>query len=106
MTPICAMDNACNFATCTGGVCVFTCVKYGDVNGSGGLVNVGDIQCGLAGFSNYGMCPNADIFPCGGGGPPLNVSDILQILNGFSNLNPCGCSGVGGTAPLCGSISP
>lgn len=100
---LCAFDNACNCATCTAGVCVFTCTGFGNVN-CAGAVTLDDILCVLAGFGSFPLCPNGDIDPCGGNGI-INLDDILKVLNAFGGGNPCGCLPAG-VAPLCGSSSP
>lgn len=104
-------DNGCNHSTCPGGVCVYNCVRYGDVQppGGNGIVNLDDILCILSGFSNPASCPNADINPCGGN-VIINLDDILAVLGAFAGANPCTCtenSGPGsGVEPLCGSSAP
>lgn len=107
----CADDNGCNHATCSAGVCVFTCERYGDVQPPGGnsIVNLDDILCMLGGFANFGSCPNADINPCGGNAV-INLDDILAVLGAFGGANACACtenSAPGTGVPvLCGSNQP
>lgn len=60
---------------------------FGDVNNSG-LVNLDDILCVLAGFSNFNTCPKGDLAPCGGNGL-INLDDILRVLGAFAGQNPC-----------------
>lgn len=104
-------DNGCNHSTCPSGVCVYNCVRYGDVQppGGNGIVNLDDILCILAGFSNPATCPNADINPCGGN-VIINLDDILAVLGAFSGANPCSCTENSvpgsGVEPLCGSSAP
>lgn len=109
----CASDlpnNACNHATCPGGNCVYSCVRFGDVQTPpNGLVNLDDILCVLAGFANFSTCINGDIHPCGGNGL-VNLDDILAVLGAFSGANPCACTentapGTG-ASPVCGSNQP
>jgi hypothetical protein len=60
---------------------------YGDLDDSG-IVDVGDVLCGLAGFSVPTSCSQADIAPCGGDGF-IDVGDLLAILNAFAGEPAC-----------------
>ncbi len=109
----CANDpnnNACNAATCPGGYCHYSCLRFGDVRApANGVVNLDDILCLVSGFSNFANCSDGDLHPCGGNGI-ISLDDILSVLNAFAGGNPCGCTenimGGGGIQPLCGSNQP
>ena len=65
---------------------------YGDAypsetNGDG-LIDSDDILCMLFNFEELGVCPGADIAPCGGDGM-MDVDDLLAMLNTFSGQPPC-----------------
>jgi len=71
------------------------CQQYGDIEppGSGSWagdcdVDVDDILCALAGFSNPPDCATGDLEPCGGDGD-IDVDDLLAILDAFSGLPAC-----------------
>ncbi len=88
-----------NAKSCTGsvgnpGLCV--CMPpsgpcYGDIypppNGDG-ICDLSDLLCGLDGFANQSLCPQADIFPCEGDGS-IDVGDILGLLDGFAGIANC-----------------
>jgi hypothetical protein len=98
-------DNACNCAECVDGYCEYTCARFGNVTcDSGELVNLDDILCVLAGFSNFAACTDADLAPCDGNGI-VNLDDILSVLGAFGGGNPCACN-QNGASPLCGSTTP
>ncbi len=61
------------------------CQLYGDVQPSFGNcdVNLDDILCVLAGFSQPFNCSASDVAPCGGN-DIINLDDILAILAAFS----------------------
>jgi len=53
-------------------------------------VDIDDILCSLDEFVANGLCPQADIFPCGGDGA-MDVDDILAMLDAFAGFAHCGC---------------
>lgn len=76
------------------------CQPYGDIEpvGSGAFVgdcdvDVDDVLCALAAFSDPASCPAADLEPCGGDGD-VDVDDLLAELDAFSGFAfcpaPCG----------------
>jgi len=71
-----------------GDVCDCVIVEYGDVNASGGTVDVGDVLCVLDGFSNFALCQLGDIAPCGGDGS-IDVGDVLAVLDAFAGIEAC-----------------
>ncbi len=90
----CVLDNddACGWDDCVAGICADPIpVIYGDVTGSGvdtesnDIVNIFDVQCGLAacGPGMMDNCPNADIIgtECPRGNGTVNVFDVLKILD-------------------------
>jgi len=90
-SPACAVDNACNQVACTSGVCVYTSVEYGNVDGSANQTpDLDDILCVLDGFGDEGACPNGDLSPCAGDGG-IDLDDILGVLDAFGGADPCGC---------------
>lgn len=62
--------------------------SYGDVNYSGGTVNLDDILCVISGFANSAACPGADISPCYQNGV-IDLSDILAELGAFAGNSSC-----------------
>lgn len=88
----CIDGDACTFDQCGGQVCQHAAGRFGDVNGSGGIVTIDDILCGLSGFTNYALCPNADISPCSQNGT-INLDDLLAVLAAFGGADQCGCGG-------------
>lgn len=87
----CFDANVCTCDRCISGTCSNTPRGYGDVNCTGGPVNLDDILCTLAGFSDVGSCRNADIAPPCTGNGIINLDDILRVLAAFSGTLPCGC---------------
>ncbi len=64
---------------------------YGDIApppDGDGFVDVGDVLCCLDGFADAGLCPVADIAPCGGDGT-IDVGDVLAVLGAFAGEPAC-----------------
>jgi hypothetical protein len=80
----------------TGGTLTFTvencpnCQLYGDVFPTGGdcVVDVDDLGCVVAGFSDPSLCPDGDIAPCGGSGE-IDVDDMLAVVDAFAGIYAC-----------------
>ncbi len=87
----CEDGDLCTLDRCDpdNGACLFLSggIPFGDLNYSGN-VDVGDVNCVVAGFGTPSACPDADVAPCGGDGH-VDVSDILMVLNAFSGLFEC-----------------
>jgi hypothetical protein len=99
------LNSACNGTTCTGGICLHACTRFGNANAdSGDLVNLDDILCLLGGFADFAQCANGDLEPCGGNGL-INLDDILRVLAAFGGEDPCQCQPAVG-APRCGASGP
>ncbi len=62
-------------------------LHYGDIV-TDGYIDVGDVACMMAGYSDVGVCPQADIFPCGGDGS-IELADLLSILDAFAGTYAC-----------------
>ncbi len=60
---------------------------HGDIEASG-IVDVGDVLCGLGGFTDAAACPTADIALAGGDGF-IDVSDILAVLFAYGGPPVC-----------------
>ncbi len=88
----CNDNNVCTCDRCLNGLCSHTNRKYGDANCSGGIVNIDDILCTLAGFANLNDCRNADVAPPCMGNGVINLDDILRVLGAFGGENLCGCN--------------
>lgn len=64
---------------------------YGDLVPVGNLdgnVEVGDVLCVLAGYSDMAACPQGDIGPCYGDGL-IEVTDVLAILAAYAGNATC-----------------
>lgn len=70
--------------------CGCVIVVHGDLfpTTGDGLVDLDDVLCALAGFSNELDCPHADLFPCEGNGV-IDLDDILSVLGAFSGQADC-----------------
>lgn len=84
-----------------GAPCILTvsnCASvFGDVKTPlDGIVNIDDILCVLAGFSNFSNCPLGDLQPCFGNGV-ISLDDILWVLAAFGGVDHC-CGGGGGAS--------
>lgn len=66
---------------------IFVPAPYGDVT-LDGLINLDDILCTIAAFTNPANCPEADLAPCNGNGM-INLDDILKSLAAFSGNADC-----------------
>lgn len=86
----CNDGEICTADTCDEGTCVHKGIVYGDVNESGN-VDLDDLLCVIAGFSDVAACPTADIAGCEANGV-IDMDDILAIIGAFGGVDPC-CSG-------------
>jgi len=88
----CDDSDACTTDTCELGHCMNTPLDrpYGDIfpAGGDGVIDVDDILCSFAGFSNLADCPDAEIAPCGGN-LKMDVDDLLAELDAFSGMFLC-----------------
>ncbi|NOT02276.1 MAG: hypothetical protein HOP29_16845 [Phycisphaerales bacterium] len=97
----CEDHNVCTYADCVGSSCTYDeTLAYGDVNGSGGPVDIFDLLCVLDGFAGvFIVCPqdNLDIVPCNSGDPPtggdrrIDIFDVLSVLDAFGGTFACDC---------------
>jgi hypothetical protein len=86
----CANLGACSCDQCVGNVCQHTGAGYGDVDCSG-QIEIADVLCVLAGYSDPLQCPEGNLAPdCGAEDPPLiELADVLAILEAYAGHDPC-----------------
>lgn len=86
----CVNLGACSCDRCVGNVCQHSGVDFGDVDCSG-QIEVADVLCVLAGYSDPLQCPEGNLAPdCGAEDPPLiELADVLAILEAYSGHDPC-----------------
>ncbi len=86
----CLIDDPCAREACVEGVCTYTDVAYGDVDGNG-VRNLFDIICIIKGMGGeFERCTfeDADIEPCGGNGL-LDDFDVMAAAEATIGVDPC-----------------
>jgi hypothetical protein len=104
--------DVCSYYYCDNGTCASctrnhgqTCARF-DTS-----VAVSDILCAVQGFTDYTVCPSADIIGSADGTPgpsgiPIAISDILGIVSAFSGDNPFACPNTMGDPNGCDLVNP
>jgi len=84
----CTINDACSSGTCVG---TPTVIIPGDVfpSGGNGILDVDDMICELLAFFDLGLCPEADIFPCGKPDGIIDVDDLSVVLGAFTQQYVC-----------------
>ncbi len=54
-----------------------------------GLCDLTDLLCALDGYTAFGLCPDADYFPCPLGDGIIDIGDILSVLDAYTGDDCC-----------------